>query len=1083
MQAEVIHPEHLDWYKDAIIYELHVRTFYDSNVDGIGDFVGLTEKLPYLADLGVTALWLLPFYPSPLKDDGYDIADYLNIHPDYGTLRDFRRFLRRAHELGLKVITELVVNHTSDQHPWFQRARKAAPNSRYRNFYVWSDSPDKYGDARVIFQDFERSNWTFDDEANAYYWHRFYSHQPDLNFDNPVVKREVFKILDFWLNMGVDGLRLDAVPYLFEREGTNCENLPETHQFLRELRAHIDEKYPSRLLLAEANQWPEDAARYFGDGDECHMAFHFPLMPRMFMALYMEDRYPIVDILQQTPEVPANAQWAIFLRNHDELTLEMVTDEERDYMYRVYGGDPQFRINVGIRRRLAPLLGNNRRRMELMNALLMTLPGTPVLYYGNEIGMGDNVYLGDRDGVRTPFQWSPDRNAGFSRANPQRLCLPVITDPEYHYESINVEAQQNNPSSFLWWMRRIIALRKSSSAFGRGTLRFLNTDNPKVLVFLREFEDERILVVANLSRFVQPITIETEEFVGYAVMELFSHGMFPPITQSSTVLTLGPHDFYLFRLQDQLLALEEGTPNSGTTPVAIAEISQLPRVLDELAPRLSEYIRRQRWFSGKDLRIMRISHEAWITIGDQSGLWIIRVRYQGGSEERYVMPLAMELGLSDPALGVFTLNGEQWSLQDAVDREDFWDAVARAWIYPERVLGRELERRTSQAWKGRVRGSYTQIPGVALHAEQSNTSVVYGDRWILKIYRRLENGVNPDWEIGRFLTDHHGEAIAPSSWMGWEYHHQAQLYQLGILQEFVPNHGDGWSYTLDHLGRYFESAAAQNSYMAPAPCGNWWTESPRGVPDGPVSSIMGEFIGQAALIGRKTAQMHRLLASDLSNPDFRPDPFSALDQRATYQSMRQNADRTLAELERLPQDFPAEIQSLAQQVLASRERVDELFRRAARRSVQGMKIRCHGDYHLGQLLYTGEDFKVVDFEGEPLLSITQRRIKRSPFKDVAGMIRSFHYAAFTQAFRQQEFGIPFESLRPWAIAWFQVASRRFVDTYRENMDGSILPELGSEWLSAFLLDKALYELRYELHNRPDWARIPLEGIISLISTE
>ncbi|HEV7784483.1 MAG TPA: maltose alpha-D-glucosyltransferase, partial [Thermoanaerobaculia bacterium] len=462
------------WYKDAVIYEVHVRAFFDSDGDGRGDFQGLTAKPDYLRDLGVTALWLLPFYPSPWRDDGYDISDYTSIHPAYGSLDDFQLFLGEAHKRGLKVITELVINHTSDQHPWFQRARLAPPGSPERDFYVWSDTDTKYAGTRIIFTDTETSNWTRDPQAGAYYWHRFFSHQPDLNFDNPLVQEEVLKAFDFWMAMGVDGMRLDAIPYLYEREGTNNENLPETHAFLKKLRAHVDAKFPGCMLLGEANQWPEDSIAYFGDpatgGDECHMSFHFPVMPRLFMAIRMEDRFPIIDILQQTPPIPETAQWALFLRNHDELTLEMVTDEERDYMYRVYAADKEQRINVGIRRRLAPLLGNDRRRIELMNALLLSLPGTPVLYYGDEIGMGDNFYLGDRNGVRTPMQWSADKNAGFSRANPQRLFLPVIVDPGYHYETVNVEAQQANPHSLLWWTRRLIALRKRHPAFSRGTI-------------------------------------------------------------------------------------------------------------------------------------------------------------------------------------------------------------------------------------------------------------------------------------------------------------------------------------------------------------------------------------------------------------------------------------------------------------------------------------------------------------------------------------------------------------------------------------------------------------------------------------
>ena len=536
------------WYRDAIIYEVHVRAFQDSSGDGIGDFKGLTSRLDYLADLGVTAIWLLPFYPSPLRDDGYDIADYTKVHPDYGSLRDARTFIREAHERDLRVITELVFNHTSDQHPWFQRARRAKPGSPERNWYVWSDTPDRYKDARIIFKDFEASNWSWDPVAGAYFWHRFYSHQPDLNFEEPRVREALLKATDFWLEAGVDGLRLDAIPYLYEREGTNSENLPETHGFLKDLRRHVDEHFAERMLLAEANQWPEDSVEYFGDGDECHMAFHFPLMPRMFMALRMEDRFPILDILEQTPALPETCQWALFLRNHDELTLEMVTDEERDYMYRVYAADPQARINLGIRRRLAPLLGNNRRRIELMNGLLFSLPGTPVIYYGDEIGMGDNVYVGDRNGVRTPMQWSSDRNSGFSSANRQRLYLPIVTDPEYHYEAVNVDAQQSNPQSLLWWMKRVIALRKRHPAFGRGSLRFLHPENRRILAFVREHEDETILVVANLSRYAQWTELPLDAFEGRVPVELFGSVDFPRIGADPYMISLGPHSFLWFRL-------------------------------------------------------------------------------------------------------------------------------------------------------------------------------------------------------------------------------------------------------------------------------------------------------------------------------------------------------------------------------------------------------------------------------------------------------------------------------------------------------------------------------------------------------
>src|SRR5216684_2715084 len=529
------------WYKDAIIYELHVRTFYDSDGDGVGDFLGLTQQLDYLQDLGVTALWLLPFCPSPLKDDGYDTSDYTAIHATYGTMRDFKAFLREAHRRGLRVIIELVLNHTSDQHPWFQRARQAKPGNHWRNFYVWSDTGTKYSEARIIFTDTETSNWTWDPVARAYYFHRFYAHQPDLNYDHPEVRRTMLRVIDFWLELGVDGLRLDAVPYLYKREGTSCENLPETHAFLKELRGHVDERFPNRMLLAEANQWPEDAIAYFGAADECHMAFHFPLMPRLFMAIQREDRFPIIDITQQTPSIPETCQLALFLRNHDELTLEMVTDEDRDYMYRLFAIDPQARQNLGIRRRLAPLLGNDRRTIELMNSLLFSLPGTPVLYYGDEIGMGDNFYLGDRNGVRTPMQWSADRNAGFSRASPHALYFPIILDPEYHYEAVNVETQMGNPNSLFWWMKQTLTLRKRYQAFGRGSLQFLEPENRKILAFIRSYENEKILVVANLSRFPQPVQLDLSNYQNLAPVELFGRAGFPAITEKPYFITLSPH--------------------------------------------------------------------------------------------------------------------------------------------------------------------------------------------------------------------------------------------------------------------------------------------------------------------------------------------------------------------------------------------------------------------------------------------------------------------------------------------------------------------------------------------------------------
>ena len=538
------------WFKDAIIYETHVRAFFDRNNDGVGDFPGLIDKLDYLQDLGITCLWLLPFFPSPGRDDGYDISDYRDVNPQYGTLDDFRRLVAAAHERGIRILVELVVNHTSDQHPWFQAARRAPPGSPEREMYVWSEMNQKYTDARIIFTDTEKSNWTWDDEAKAYYWHRFFHHQPDLNFENPRVLAEMLDVMKFWLEMDVDGFRLDAIPYLIEQDGTNCENLPGTHVILKRIRAELDRSYPGRMLLAEANQWPADVRPYFGEGDECHMAFHFPLMPRIYMALRLEDTKPIIDIMAQTPAIPESCQWALFLRNHDELTLEMVTNDERDYMYLAYSADPRMRLNLGIRRRLAPLVEGSRRRIELLHSLLFSFPGTPIIYYGDEIGMGDNVYLGDRNGVRTPMQWSADRNAGFSRANPAALYSPPVMDPVYGYQTLNVEAQLENPSSLLGWMKNMIGLRKLFKVFGRGAIEFLPVENRAVLAYLRRLQGDVVLCVANFSRFAQPAQLPLQRFRGYTPIEMFGYTEFPRIGEHDYPVTLTAYGFYWFELTE-----------------------------------------------------------------------------------------------------------------------------------------------------------------------------------------------------------------------------------------------------------------------------------------------------------------------------------------------------------------------------------------------------------------------------------------------------------------------------------------------------------------------------------------------------
>jgi maltose alpha-D-glucosyltransferase / alpha-amylase len=1092
------------WYKDAIIYEMHVRAFADSDADGIGDFRGLTEKLDYLADLGVTTIWLLPFYPSPLKDDGYDIADYTDIHPSYGTLRDFRAFLREAKYRGLKVITELVINHTSDQHPWFQRARRAAPGSRHRNYYVWSDSPQRYQETRIIFQDFESSNWSWDPVAKAYYWHRFYSHQPDLNFDNPEVKRAIIRAMDFWLSLGVDGLRLDAVPYLYEREGTNCENLPETHAFLKELRRHVDQKYSNRMFLAEANQWPEDAAAYFGDGDECHMAFHFPLMPRMFMALRMEDRFPIIDIFQQTPAIPENCQWALFLRNHDELTLEMVTDEERDYMYRVYSKDPQARLNLGIRRRLAPLLGNNRRRFELMNTLLFTLPGTPVIYYGDEIGMGDNIYLGDRDGVRTPMQWSADRNAGFSQANTQKLFLPVIIDPEYHYEAVNVEAQQNNPTSLLWGMKRLIALRKRYKAFSRGSISFLYPDNNKVLVFVRQFEQERLLVLMNLSRFVQYVELDLSDYKGSTPMELISRNTFPAVGELPYFITMGPHSVYVFSLEETPPAEIQAPPPEAAAPTfsLTGPVDSLFRgkervILGELLP---PYLLRCRWFGGKagQIKNAAIMDAVPFPFGrSMAYLTLVHVGYLEGEPETYVLPLAVAVGEEAAAMKtefpqavVARLESREGecllyeATYEAGFRQALLDSIRRHRHF--RGQGGELWTTTTSVFRHIQKLSKPSMPSAIIKAEQSNTSINYGDLFILKLLRKVEKGVNLDLEIGRFLTEKTSFVHNPPVAGALEFRRDRQEpTTLGILHGYVPNQGDAWKYTLDVVKHFFETALASQAGTVPEPVvGKPLTALAKETPPPLAEEMVGAYLESARLLGERTAEMHLALASRQDIHNFVPEPFTGLYQRSIYQSMRNLAARTFRLLRSRLKQIPAEARKEAQEVLDREAEVFRCFHGVLERKIGGMRIRVHGDFHLGQVLYTGKDFIIIDFEGEPARSLSERRLKRSALRDVAGMLRSFHYAAHHALISRMVRPEDMSLLEKWADFWQTWASATYLREYLALAgQGEFLPQQEPDLqvlLNAFILEKAVYELGYELNNRPDWVRLPLCGILQLI---
>ncbi len=1082
------------WYKDAVIYELHVKTFHDSDGDGIGDFRGLIEKLDYLKELGVTAIWLLPFYPSPLRDDGYDIADYFDVNPNYGTLDDFRAFLSAAHERGLRVITELVINHTSDQNPWFQQSRRAVAGlagrqpgaEAFEDFYVWSETPDKYNEARIIFKDFESSNWAWDPLAKSYYWHRFYSHQPDLNFDNPAVHDAVERVCDFWLEMGVDGLRLDAVPYLYEREGTNCENLPETHVYLKKLRAHVEKKFPGRMLLAEANQWPEDAVAYFGDGDESHMNFHFPLMPRMFMALQMEDRFPIIDILDQTPPIPETCQWAMFLRNHDELTLEMVTDEERDYMWRVYANDPHARINLGIRRRLAPLLANSRRKIELLNTLLFSMPGTPIIYYGDEIGMGDNFYLGDRNGCRTPMQWSPDRNAGFSKANPQQLYLPITIDPEYHYEAINVENQQKNLSSLLWWMRRVIAMRKNFKAFSRGSLDFLYPDNTKVLAFLRRHENEIILVVVNLSRFSQSVELDLSRYAGFRPVEVFSRNPFPRIAKRPYVVTLAPHSHYWFVLQPQSAERRARKDRVVPTVNARADVSQLladgNRAVFE-RDIIPDYIRSCRWFGSKarTIRSVRILEQAGLsTAAGEARFWFVEVSYLDGPTETYALPVKISSGKEGRALAQASPNsiiarfaGEKESfLHDAV-----WDASFRTQLFEAIAAEKKLKGATGDlagvAGKGLAdQPASNHSVSQVISAEQSNSSMVFDNKFFLKLYRKLEDGVNPDVEITRFLTDRADFKNVPAFGGAFEYRRaKGDPTVVCLLQSAIASETDAWTLTLDAVGRFYERVLERKGDLQNQVA--------------PQASLVDELAGgvyseKAKLLGQRTGEMHAALASDTDDSAFAPEPFNAMAQRSTFQSMRALLRRTFDILQRKKSELPEAFRSEAEEVLAAEPDILETEKRLLDRRNGAYKIRIHGDYHLGQVLYTGKDFFILDFEGEPARPLSERKLKRSPLRDVAGMMRSFQYAAYSALWQptMRAEDVPF--LERWADLWYREMSSVFLRSYLATTSGAVFIPPNQDdlevFLEAYLLDKAVYEIGYEMNSRPDWVVIPIRGI-------
>ncbi|MBJ2154351.1 maltose alpha-D-glucosyltransferase [Variovorax sp. IB41] len=1079
------------WYRDAVIYQLNVKAFFDSNNDGMGDFRGVTAKLDYVKELGVNTIWLMPFYPSPLRDDGYDISEYEDVHPQYGTLDDFREMLAEAHKRGLRVITELVINHTSNEHPWFKAARLAPPGSPERDFYVWSDTDQIYQGTRIIFTDTETSNWTWDPVAKQYFWHRFFSHQPDLNFDNPAVMEAILKTMKFWLDMGVDGFRLDAIPYLVERDGTSNENLPETHAVIKRLRAAIDAQYKNRFLLAEANMWPEDVREYFGDGDECHMAYHFPLMPRMYMAIAQEDRHPIVEIMAQTPDIPEGCQWAIFLRNHDELTLEMVTSKERDYMYTMYAADMRARINLGIRRRLAPLMENDLDRVKLMNGMLLSMPGSPIIYYGDEIGMGDNVFVGDRNGVRTPMQWSPDRNAGFSRADPQRLYLQPIMDPMFGYEALNVETQTRDSSSLLNWTKRMLAVRKTSHAFGRGKRRFLKPGNRKILAYLSEHDGDVILTVFNLSRAAQPVELDLSEFKGFVPIEMLGRAPFPPIGELPYLLTLSSYGFYWFKLtaeadapswHEQGVALQEwptlvlfdGWTSFFRERVMPWRIGMSERMRNQFElETLPRHIEIQRWYASKGTAIQRarlVDHAVWEANGQS---WLLPLLDLDGPPggATYFMPLALAweerdeermAGVAQAAIARIRQQAQVGLMGDAFYDEAFCRELVR-------IIGRGAELSTANgklvfrptAAFAQVAVDIDALPVGRPSGVSSNTVVTLNETLFLKGYRHVREGINPELEMGRFLTEVARYPNCVPVLGALEYMtNDGRTMTLAMVQSYMANQGDGWDYTLGYLERFLRDVATTDG----------------SAPDGPeVADVHGGFLALMATLGRRTAELHHALAARTGAAAFDPEPLAAADFAGFKTHAANDATATLALLRERIELLPPAAQADGRTLLAAADALQAGI--SSRHPVEGagVKTRYHGDYHLGQVLVKDNDFVIIDFEGEPARTFEERRTKSSPLRDVAGMLRSFNYARWSALRRVAQSPDEAERLAAPAIAWERATRDAFLAGYGDAVD--------TELLALFELEKALYELRYELNNRTDWAQVPLHGVLALIQSQ
>ena len=1063
------------WFKDAVIYQLHVKAFRDSNGDGVGDFAGLTERLDYLRDLGVTTLWLLPFYPSPGRDDGYDISDYGDINPAFGTMRDFRRFMQEAKRRDLRVITELVINHTSDQHDWFKRAKRSAPGTSARNWYVWSNSDQKYQGTRIIFTDTEKSNWTWDAEAGAFYWHRFFSHQPDLNYDNPRVVRAVLQVMKRWLDAGVDGFRLDAVPYLCEREGTNNENLAETHEVLKVLRTQLDAYAPGKVLLAEANQWPEDVQQYFGNGDECHMAYHFPLMPRIYMAIAQEDRFPITDIMRQTPEIPPNCQWAMFLRNHDELTLEMVTDSERDYLWSTYAADPRARINLGIRRRLAPLMDNDRRKIELMNSILLSMPGTPIIYYGDEIGMGDNIYLGDRNSVRTPMQWTPDRNGGFSRCDPAQLYLPCIMDPVYGFNAVNVEAQTRSLSSLLSWMKRLIGVRKSTKVFGRGNLTFIRPANRAVLAYVRQLDNEAILCVANMSRSAQAVELDMSHWKGRVPQEMLGRTNFPRIGELPYLVTLPPYGFFWFSLNaDSQSEPEKVLPREITTLVVghgwENALSTWTRRTFE-SEVLPTFMPERRWFADKDSRSISAKVSAAVPIehdGGRIAFVVVETSARNGVS-RYFMPLTIRWSRytaldRNPAsvLAAVRRGASEGTLLDATTEHDFISVLLTKIHSGESVVSgdKALEFRPTSLF---AEAPLPEIKTInAIDRDQSNSSAVVDNRYVVKILRRVTAGVHPEIEIGRFLADTAHYQNAPALLGTAELREGGNSTALATVHAFIENQGDAWSVTNASLDRLIDEL--------------------RLVPDEAASetSEMTSMLQRMRQIGRRTAELHGAFASSGELEAFAPEPIAGSDSERWSDALLARCGRLFDMLQSGADRLDERSAPLARDLLSQRETILAHIQSLRSMHFDGSKIRVHGDFHLGQILIAKDDVYILDFEGEPKQPLEYRRMKAPPARDVAGFLRSIDYA--TSAALDRAPNIPAEERAQLAKRIRSCGTRlcaAFWEGYRESLAASTIWPADEaqtrDLVDIFKVDKAFYEIEYELANRPGWAHIPLDG--------